>query len=391
MITKDRISYWSEDLEQLKKELPEKHKNLFFNLKMRDFNNQIEELKRNIANYDDLTIIISMAAIVASAGDSHTCLVLPVTRYLPIEFFYFEEGIFIIGATREYLYLIGHKVLAFNDIPILEVIDRVTPIVAHENESFLKSQLPKYLTSMEVLYGLGITNSTDTINMTTILNDEQMEVLLPCFSYSQIRNNITRNLNGIESELPLYRRNQGVFFWKHNLEGNDGLYFNYNSCRNMDNLEVEQFCEELKKNILKNGVKKLVIDIRNNLGGNSTLLEPFIRWLRGCEKLNTSGGIYVILGRDTFSSALLNAYSFKNKTKAIFIGEPSGGKPNCYGEVQYFSLANSELKIRYSTQYYKIVKDDKLACFYPDVEFQVKASDYFKNVDACMDFILNCN
>jgi hypothetical protein len=266
---------------------------------------------------------------------------------------------------------------------------------------------------MEVLYGLGISDQRGFISITLEKGVELLNVNLPAFSLEEIndkgglqketcengemqkdicskgegQSNNKRQETNIES--PLYRRNQGTFYWKQYIEESHTLYVNYNSCRNMEDITVSQFCEDLKHFIENAEVKRLVVDIRNNLGGDSTLFEPFIRWLRNCEKLNRNGGIFVILGRDTFSSALLNAFSFKNKTKAIFIGEPSGGKPNCYGEVEYFSLSNSKLKIRYSTQYYKIVRDDRLLAFYPDVDIKVTATDYFSNIDACITFLHN--
>jgi len=105
--------------------------------------------------------------------------------------------------------------------------------------------------------------------------------------------------------------------------------------------------------------------------------------------LNTRGGIFVILGRDTFSSALLNAYAFKNKTAAIFVGEPTGGKPNCYGEVEYLRLKNSGLKIRFSTVYYNVIEDDKQLSFYPEIECKVTFADYLGNRDACVEYALS--
>jgi C-terminal processing protease CtpA/Prc len=156
----------------------------------------------------------------------------------------------------------------------------------------------------------------------------------------------------------------------------------------MQDITVEEFCMDLMKIINQEDVDRLVIDLRNNLGGNSTLLEPFISELSSCHKLNRVGGIYVILGRETFSSALLNAYALKNKTSAIFIGEATGGKPNCYGEVKSFELRNSKLQIRYSTKYYKIIEDDEQESFFPDVNTELTFKDYKENRDPCMECIL---
>jgi len=135
-------------------------------------------------------------------------------------------------------------------------------------------------------------------------------------------------------------------------------------------------------------VECLIIDMRNNLGGNSTLLEPFIEWLGKCDKINKENALYVIIGRDTFSSALLNAYAIKNKTKAVLVGEPSGGKPNCYGEVESFKLENSKVEICYSSKYYKLIKNDKVMSLFPEVEKVVTFRDYIEKRDPCLEYIL---
>ncbi|MEI6101032.1 MAG: S41 family peptidase, partial [Eubacteriales bacterium] len=116
--------------------------------------------------------------------------------------------------------------------------------------------------------------------------------------------------------------------------------------------------------------------------------DPFIDWLGNYVKTGKAK-VFVIIGRDTFSSALLNAFSLKNKTGAILIGEPTGGKPNCFGEVQYFRLKNSGLLVRYSTQYYKCIKDDKMLSLFPDAECPLAFADFILNKDPCMDYIIN--
>jgi hypothetical protein len=118
-------------------------------------------------------------------------------------------------------------------------------------------------------------------------------------------------------------------------------------------------------------------------------LEPFIQDLKNWLLEDDSRRVFTIIGRDTFSSALLNAYSLKNDVGAVLLGEASGGKPNCYGEVLYLELLNSKLRIRYSTRYYDIIEDDSQESLFPDMTFGVKFDDYIKCKDPVMEYILN--
>jgi hypothetical protein len=384
-----RLDKWSEDIDQFELELPKGHKNLFFNSKKERFHRQIQNLKNNIENYDDCMISVEIAAIAASARDAHTTVIMPITRFIPFEFYWFPEGIYIITSLGEHSYAINCKVTHLNGIPMEEVIQRVESIVSHENDAFLKAQLPKYLQAVEVLYGLEIIDEIGQVELTLETSSgKSLEITVPTCGYKELKSNTIRFPQVSEENLPLYRRNKLKNYWSHFIFESNTLYFNYKSCRDMQDITVEEFCMDLMKMINQEDVDRLVIDLRNNLGGNSTLLEPFISELSNCHKLNRVGGIYVILGRETFSSALLNAYALKNKTSAIFIGEATGGKPNCYGEVKSFELRNSKLQIRYSTKYYKIIEDDEQESFFPDVNTELTFKDYKENRDPCMECIL---
>ncbi len=54
-----------------------------------------------------------------------------------------------------------------------------------------------------------------------------------------------------------------------------------------------------------------------------------------------------------------NAILFKQlQTNPILVGEPTGGKPNSYGEISSFLLPNSGLVVNYSTKYFEQVSGD---------------------------------
>lgn len=90
-------------------------------------------------------------------------------------------------------------------------------------------------------------------------------------------------------------------------------------------------------------VDKVVFDIRFNGGGSSPqgeseMIEKYAKYL----KKNPSIKTYVITGRNTFSSAVLNAMDLKRLTNAVFVGEETAGKPNHFGEVKAFQLPDEE-------------------------------------------------
>jgi C-terminal processing protease CtpA/Prc len=98
----------------------------------------------------------------------------------------------------------------------------------------------------------------------------------------------------------------------------------------MDSQSFSAFNKELWDFIGENDVDKIVLDIRQNRGGISYILNPFIREIKK-SAFNHPDQFYVIIGKDTYSSAVLNAISLKTGTNAYFVGEATGGEPNHYG------------------------------------------------------------
>ena len=386
----NRYNRWIEDIDMLSGELLKRHKNLFFQKSEKEFYTEIEDLKKDIKYYDDCELQIKLAKIVASFGDAHTSLA-PIVRWiLPFEFYWLSDGIYIIEALSEYEEMKYCKLISVNDIDINEIIEKLSLIISHENEWYLKSQLPKYLQAVDLLYGLEIIDEVDYV----YINFEDIEgniktLRVKSFSVREASEEfklITNNLSKY-GNVPLYRKSPHKYYWFEYLESFRIVYFKYNACRNMEDKSVDEFGKELIDFINKSKVEKLVIDLRNNFGGNSTLLEPLINSLSKLEKLNQKGKLFVIIGRETFSSALLNTLSLKEKTNAIFLGEPTGGKPNCYGEVERFKLKNFGFAVSCSTKYYKAIEDDEISTFAPDINIKLSIEDYMNNRDLCLEYV----
>jgi C-terminal processing protease CtpA/Prc len=100
--------------------------------------------------------------------------------------------------------------------------------------------------------------------------------------------------------------------------------------------------------------------------------------------VNQAGKLFVLIGRGTFSSAYLNALRLKLETKAILVGEPTGQKPNAYGEVKTMTLPHAKLLVQYSTKYFKTVKGDPPSLT-PDVSVERSSWDYAGGRDPVLE------
>ena len=190
-----------------------------------------------------------------------------------------------------------------------------------------------------------------------------------------------------ESDAPLYLKNRRLFYWYEILPDSQTLFFKYNSCKNIKGEPFSDFVKTLFDTADAEKVRRIVIDLRHNGGGNSGIFAPFLEELKKRPKFLKKGSLYVLIGRRTFSSAILNAIDLKKQTPAIFLGEPTGGKPNHYGEVQMFRLPQSGLPVTYSVKYFRVIDDDPDSLM-PDILIEPRISEYLKKLDPVLNFVL---
>ena len=98
----------------IRDKLPKGHKNLFFNRTMEKFLGDIDELLASVNELSSYEIKIEIAKIVASIGDAHTSVNLPVGLLCPVEFYWFSDGIYIIQTSKEYKEILYSKVTHIN-------------------------------------------------------------------------------------------------------------------------------------------------------------------------------------------------------------------------------------------------------------------------------------
>ncbi|WP_458785318.1 S41 family peptidase [Vallitalea sediminicola] len=380
----NREDKWLADIEFITKELPKNHINLFYELEEEDFYNNIELIKEKIPTLTDDEIIVEVSKLIASVSDEHTQFVLKDQLRYPFRFYYFEDGIYLLSSVPEYSEYIGCKLKSINSKSVEEIISLFRPIFSYDNEARFKEMVVKQIVISQFLKGLKVINSETAEFVFIDKNGDEKNIQAVATGF---KNSAMKNLNTEASQTMLYLKNTDKNYWYEFMEDKRILYFNYNSCFNMKEKSFEDFNKELFDFIDSHDINKLVVDLRNNGGGKSPILDPFFVELKKRENLDQSNKLFVIVGRETFSSAVINALTFKNNTNAIILGEPTGGKPNHFGEILYLNLSNNNIMISYSTKYITTSKED-IDSLIPDIIVQPSADDYFNGIDSVMERIL---
>jgi hypothetical protein len=377
---------WAEDVDYLVRELPQRHINLFFKISDHEFRAMAAEFKQRLPELNQDEFQVGLSRLVAAAGDSHTGLRPQITRAFPLMLYWFEDGIYVLNTVPEYEEILYGRITRVQDHPVDEVIEAFSEILPHENRAQLKSSIPQILASAQHLHGLNIIPDTETMRL-TVENGKGHTVAADMTSLP-----LGGMFKGIvdmrdDSGWPLYRQNRGRFYWYEYLPDKKIMYFKYNACREHTADPFIEFSQRLLAEIDAAAVEKLVIDVRHNGGGNSGILDPFIDTLAQHETLNQKGRLFVIIGRQTFSSAILNVIDLRKKTEAILVGEPTGGKPNHYGELKFLTLPNTKMVVSYSTKYFTHAEKDTPSLM-PDISVKMTFQDYRTGRDPFLEAVL---
>jgi C-terminal processing protease CtpA/Prc len=162
---------------------------------------------------------------------------------------------------------------------------------------------------------------------------------------------------------------------------------NYSICAEAEAWPFADFMAEVLGVLDAQPVARVAVDLRANSGGDSRILEPLIAALAERQDVNQTGHLFVLIGPRTYSSALLNTIQFRQDTAALLVGEPTGGEPNHYGELQSFTLPHSGLSVFYSTKHFVYLEGDDSSALEPDQLIPLNAADLFAGHDPVLEAI----
>ncbi len=387
-----RIADWRSDLRYLAKKLPARHADFAAAVNRADFDVAVQSLDAAIPTLSDTEIKIGLARIVAMLHDAHTSLWLyarwderaagfPV---YPLELRMFDDGLYVVRTTPEYSEALGARLVAIGDTDIQQVWAKVAEVIPAENEFWLQYVGPGQMVVPELLDGLGIL--PDPSKGRYVFADAATGETF-ALELSPVPAASNPGLLSVLGDrgVPLYEQAQGEDYWFTYLPESKTVYVKYNRC-----VDTERRFQEFLNNLIElwnqKPVERFVVDLRGNTGGNSMVLQPLIQALAGSE-VDREGRLFVAIDKVTFSSGMLNAVELRQRTKAILVGEPTGGAPWSFGEVKAFTLPKSRLRIQYSVKTFHLTPSRERTVM-PDIFVPVTFADYAAGRDPVLETIL---
>lgn len=366
-----------QELHSLADSMESTHPDLFHDVPRATFRAQAAELadKAPELSRDELVVGLMRLAALPGARDGHTAIY-PFDQHArtlhvyPLRLYDFPDGLYVVGSIGGED-LTGRRVTAIDGTPIDEVVEQVRPLVPHDNESGFRWLLPEFVATAEVLRGLGIVEGDATFSFA----DGTEATLAPVEA-----GEVASALGGAPAPLqtdhdPVWLRNVDDPQWLTTLEDGKVVYVGYRLTTD----STYELSERLFALARKPSVRRIVVDVRLNHGGDNTTYAPLLDVL---SRPAIQRKLVLLTGRSTFSAAGNFVADVDRGTTARLVGEPAGGAPSQWGDAISIPLERVGLTLHVATSYWEFgPPGDKRAETPVDVPVELTAADFFAGRD----------
>ncbi len=221
-----------------------------------EFDRAVAELDAAIPGRTDVQVLIGMMKLVRHLNDGHARIAWPeddkeLSRMLPVDMFWFAEGLYVIGAAPGCEYLLGARVDKIGGLAIDEVMAALDPIIPRDNEHWLTLRFPVLVRYPAILEGLGIDHAL-TVRLADGTADEvRLEATPAEFHLDRyppgwvaLADTVTRDGGGPVPR-PLHLRHRDLPFWFEYRPADDLVYFQFNAVRDHPAETFAAFCDRL--------------------------------------------------------------------------------------------------------------------------------------------------
>jgi hypothetical protein len=418
----------SNDIDYSIKVMEDVHPNLYSVISKDSFSTKTDSIKKLLPlKVSEIEAYKTLSKIFSQIGDGHTGggwkfysnrLAGLFRNTLPYKIDIKNERLFV---AKNYFYRntipIGSEIIKINGKASSQCLSEVSQLISYENIAFRN-----YMLRIPIFWGLW--NDFHSFKITYKTPDSKT-----------IRN--IKTSGGLISKILFFKDNKssGKNYSYKTILGNIG-YLEFNSFRALDKFKT--FLDSTFKSIEAGNVKNLIIDIRNNGGGNSSLGDELMQyiskndfrqfdsgfvkisnelnkkgklnWIDSSKRvigslynfLDTSktklrenplrykGKSYLLIGGHTFSSATGFASSFQCYKVGKIIGTETGGITACFGDVYTFELPNTKLDVGVSyKKFFNACGVDNKRGVMPDYIVENTFEDDKKGIDRVLEFTVD--
>jgi hypothetical protein len=387
--TANRID-WKEDLKIYKESLEQKHIDLYHSVSKETFLTEWSKIYNNVESLNDFDIILKLMRLTRQINDGHTAVSLRnmTTHQFPLEVEYIDNQWRVVKVNNKNNNLLKLSLVAIDNVPIKEVSAKVSEVAQFvENQFSQIIRTGNYLTISELLFALNVTKKKNEAVFTFLdANNKKIKTTLKALDVNSL--NKTPDFVYLTIGVPEITKPNNPSFpylWFSPIKNTQAIYINFESYPTFDDMQI--FGETLVNYILKNQINQVVIDMRNNGGGDLYVGTVLAYALNLADSIDWKNGVFVLTSNKTFSAATSNTALFKHLLNAKIVGQPTGSNPNGYQDMDQFELPNSKLIITYSKRKFNL-SETVTNGIQPDVLLIDNWSDYKLGIDNILQWVI---
>ena len=381
---------WRRDIEHLHAEVKRVNPDYHDAQLPTEFTRLRQELWNKVPQLTDEQIFAGMNQMLATLDQGHTWLNGFPSEHrsgpkLPLRFYIFPEGLFIVAADDEHQELVGSEVLAFGDTPAIEALRRLRTALSTESEMLHLYLAPGRLRNLGFLRGLGIVGLGENIRLTVRpRNGAALSVTV-----APGEGTVSPNFNLLPApsgdSAPLFLSNQGEKHWERLLPEHDAIYVQLYNVHNEQDETLPEYGKRLRRLLAEADPANLILDMRHNTGGATALYPELLRTIVGFSQ-RPGKQVYVIIGRATYSAAANLITDLERLADPVFVGEPSGQCCNFAGDpspllLPYSKVTGAVSAVRWNLSGNVFEGRSEIS---PEVPVQLTAHAYFAGEDPVM-------
>jgi hypothetical protein len=387
---------WAADLEVLRQALDALPPGLDERARARALP-ELAALQQQLSALSPSQRVARLARVVAALDDGHSIVspFLPpaAMSLVPLRVRRFADGWFVIDAAGAGRALRGARLLTIGGLDVDDAYAAVRPFVSADNESAARVRAGLYM--MSPTFWCAIGRQADCDRLVVEVTDRTGQRAATLRGRFPLRY-LWWVLQPRDWILPP-RRDPGhavSFEWRAEpwwvipLPERRAVYVALRAIRANGDRPLAALAADALERARSIGAERLVIDLRDNGGGDNTLFRGFVDRLAASE-FNATGRLFVLTGGWTFSAATNLVTTLERRTSALFVGEPTGSGPNHYGDARMHLLPRTRIAVFLSTRTHRFGEPtDVRTAHTPDVAVATRAADYVEGRDSTLEAAL---
>lgn len=336
------------------------HPALYFFHSKGELDEKIEEFlnsKESFDKYDLYYFINKIIKFLVGPYDSHTKISMTKSDWLPIQFKFIDDKIYVIKITKAMEKALFGELVAINGVDIETLKNEIEAMTCYSTKEYLEVTVQTCLNTPNVLKSLPSFNKSSTSITYTISHDGKREDF--AFDLKHI------------NDYPMYKFTPKKNYSYRILD--NALILVYNSCKDID--AMKKFVQEISSIANKEHITKFIVDLRGNGGGDSRVIDPLIDFLSGKE-------VVTLIDEYVFSSGRMACVNL-SKIGSYFIGTNISTTLNAFGNnPKQLDIDEYDFRVSRSTKYFQY--DSELKCqSYNKTTFKnsFKSPEYFNSLD----------